>query len=124
MGYVYNGKFFEYLEVGRTDLLRDYGLSYKELEQEGVMLPVREVHIVYKNPAFYDEILIIETIARSLPGVRLHLEHRILSKERGVLILEGHLDLVFVSASTRRPVRAPQSFLDALHIIMDKQADA
>lgn len=122
MSYVYNGKFFEYLEVGRTELLRDNGLTYKGLEEAGIMLPVREVHIKYKNPAFYDEVLTVETTVKDLPEVRLHLEHRVLSKERGVVILEGSLDLVFVSGETRKPVRAPQMFLDSLRVMMDAQA--
>ncbi|MCK6615099.1 MAG: acyl-CoA thioesterase [Ignavibacteriales bacterium] len=114
MGFVYNGKYFEYFEVGRTELLRDNGLTYKGIEESGYMLPVLEVGIRYRSPAFYDELLEIHTITKETPSTRIRLEHKIYVPERQKLICEGFVELVFVDAKTRRPMRAPQSFTEAM----------
>ena len=113
MGFVYNGKYFEYFEVARTELLRDYGMTYKSIEESGYMLPVLEVKIAYKSPAFYDELLEIETTVEEAPQTRISLKHKIFVPERQKLICEGTLQLVFVDAVRKRPVKAPQFFVDA-----------
>ena len=61
MGYCYYGNYAQYFEVGRVETLRSLGLSYKQLENEGFMLPVSEFSVKYKSPAFYDDLLSIET---------------------------------------------------------------
>ncbi len=113
MGFVYNGKYFEYFEVARTELLRDNGLTYKGIEESGYMLPVLEVRIAYKSPAFYDELLEIETRVEEAPQTRISLNHKIYVPERQKLICEGFVQLVFVEAARKRPVKAPQFFVDA-----------
>lgn len=113
MGFVYNGKYFEYFEVARTELLRDNGLTYKGIEEIGYMLPVLEVRIAYKSPAFYDELLEIETRVEEAPQTRISLNHKIYVPERQKLICEGFVQLVFVEAARKRPVKAPQFFVDA-----------
>lgn len=114
MKFVYNGKFFEYFEVGRTEMMRDIGLTYKMIEENGFNMPVRETHIRYKNPAFYDEILVIETVVKKFPEVKVHIDHVIKSKERNVVVVEGYVELVFVNQKTSRVVRAPEFFINAV----------
>ena len=114
MQFAYNGKYFEYFEVGRTEMMRDNGLTYKSIEEQGYNMPVYSVHIDFKNPAFYDELLEIETKVEKLPVARVHIDHIIKSKERDVVIAEGYVELVFIESKTKKLTRAPQFFIDAI----------
>ena len=114
MHFAYNGKYFEYFEVGRTEMMRDNGLTYKSIEEHGYNMPVYSVHIDFKNPAFYDELLEIETKVEKLPVARVHIDHIIKSKERDVVIAEGYVELVFIESKTKKLTRAPQFFIDAI----------
>ncbi len=114
MGFVYNGKYFEYFEVGRTEMMRDLGLPYRNLEAEGFMMPVHSAAIQYKNAAFYDEELEIETRVPELPVSKIRIEHTIRNLERGVVIVEGHIDLLFIKLETKRACRPPGFFIDKL----------
>ena len=114
MQFVYNGKYLEYFEVGRTEMMRDHGLTYKSIEEYGYNMPVYSVHIDFKNPAFYDELLEIETKVEKLPVARVHIDHIIKSKERDVVIAEGYVELVFIESKTKKLTRAPQFFIDAI----------
>ena len=69
MGYVYHGNYAQYFEIGRTDALRQVGLSYKEFEDSGVMMPVIHLQSSFIKPARYDDLLTIKTIIKKLPGV-------------------------------------------------------
>jgi acyl-CoA thioester hydrolase len=114
MKFVYHGKYVEFFEIGRTELLRDAGLTYKEIEKLGFFMPVREVFIKYKNPAFYDELLVIESRINEMPAAKIHIDHVIRSKERDAVIVEGYVELAIVNSQTMRPTRAPQMFLDVI----------
>ena len=91
--------------------MRERGLTYKEMEARGVMLPVREVRIEYLAPAYYDDLLTVRIRIAERPGVKLKFAHEIYN-EAGELINTGTVTLVFVDAATRRPLRAPQWFLE------------
>lgn len=112
MKFVYHGKYVEFFEIGRTEFLRDNGLTYKEIEALGFFMPVREVHLIYKSPAFYDEVLVIESRMDKIPTAKVHIDHIIRSKERDVVIVEGYVELAILNAATLRPTRAPQVFVD------------
>ncbi len=114
MQFAYNGKYFEYFEVGRTEMMRDNGLTYKSIEEHGYNMPVYSVHIDFKNPAFYDELLEIETKVEKRPVARVHIDHIIKSKERDVVIAEGYVELVFIEKRSKKITRAPQFFIDAV----------
>jgi len=114
MGRVYNGKFFEYFEVGRTEMMREHNLPYKTIEANGYQMPVAEAHINYKLPALYDEVLIIETRVETLPTVKVKIDHTIISKERNEIIAEGYITLVFINMNTKRPSRPPEFFMNAI----------
>lgn len=111
MQFAYNGKYFEYFEVGRTEMMRELGLPYHTVEQSGYQLPVREAFVKYLSPAFYDETLIVESIVKELPGVKIHIDHIITSKERNQVVAEGYIELVFTKKETRKPTRPPEFFL-------------
>ncbi|MBK6913119.1 MAG: acyl-CoA thioesterase [Ignavibacteriales bacterium] len=114
MGRVYNGKFFEYFEVGRTEMMREHNLPYKTIEANGYQMPVAEAHINYKSPAYYDEVLIIETRVEALPTVKVKIDHTIFSKERNEIVAEGYITLVFINMNTKRPSRPPEFFMNAI----------
>ncbi|UII28751.1 acyl-CoA thioesterase [Fulvivirga maritima] len=108
MGYVYYGNYATYYEVGRVECLRSLGLSYKELEDQGVMMPVLECHSKYIAPGKYDEQLTIKTTIRQKPTARITFHYEI-SNESGKLIHEGETTLVFVNMESGRPCRMPEA---------------
>jgi acyl-CoA thioester hydrolase len=114
MRFAYNGKYFEYFEVGRTEMMREVGLPYEVIEKSGFFMPVIETKIHFFAPAFYDELLVIETRVEKLPTVKVHIDHTIKAKERNIIICEGYVELAFLDAKTNRPTRAPKLFIDAV----------
>jgi acyl-CoA thioester hydrolase len=113
MGYVYYGHYAMYYEVGRVESLRQLGLTYKELEQMGVMMPVLENKSKYHRPALYDDHLRIVTTIKEKPTVRICFHYAIYNSD-GALIHEGETLLAFVEKKTGRPCRPPQVFVDVL----------
>src|SRR3989339_252171 len=75
MQFVYNGKYLEYFEVGRTELLRSLGLPYSVVENNGYQLPVIEASVKYKSPAHYDDLLEIETVVAELPNPKFRIHY-------------------------------------------------
>lgn len=113
MGYSYYGNYPLYYEVGRTEMLRSLGLTYKQLEDDGFLLPIASMKIDYKKPAKYDDLLTVKTILRQMPLVKLEFEYEIYN-EKGDLLNKGTTLLVFVDEKTRKPCKAPKYFLDKL----------
>jgi acyl-CoA thioester hydrolase len=114
MHYAYNGKYFEYFEVGRTEMMREQGLTYKKIEENGYQMSVYETFIQFKNPAFYDELLEVETRVEKLPQAKVHIDHTIRSMKRDVIIAEGYIELVFIKSDTKKITRAPEFFIQAV----------
>ena len=116
MGYVYYGHYATYYEIGRVETFRKLGLSYKKLEESGVMMPVLDLKIKFIKPAKYDDLLIIRTVIRKLPAVRIHFEYEIFSvsafQER--LLNVGETTLVFVNLQNGKPCKPPQYFIDKI----------
>jgi acyl-CoA thioester hydrolase len=113
MGYCYYGNYAQYFEVGRVEALRSIGMSYKRMEEEGIMLPVSEFHVKYKAPAFYDDELTIITKITSVKGARLHFEYEIINP-KGIQISTASTTLVFVNKETMSPTVVPQSFKEII----------
>lgn len=113
MGYCYYGNYAQFCEIGRVEALRDLGMSYKSMEEEGVMLPVSDFAIKYKAPAKYDDLLTIMTIVKELKGPRLYFEYQIIN-EKEVLVAEATTTLVFVSKTNMRPMAPPSNFVKLL----------
>ena len=114
MGYVYYGNYATFYEVGRVEALRDLGLTYKELENQGVMMPVLENHSHYVSPAKYDDKLTIRTTIKEKPAVRIKFHYEIFD-ESDKLIHKGETLLVFVNMKSGRPCRMPEVMGDLLN---------
>ncbi len=112
MGYVYYGNYATYFEVGRVEAMRVLGISYAELEEQGIMMPVIRYEIDYRKPAFYDEELTITTRVREVPRSRIKFEYET-HNSKGELLNSAMTELVFVDSKTMRPQRAPQVIVDA-----------
>ena len=106
MGYVYYGHYAMYYEVARVESLRQLGLTYREIEEMGVLMPVLENRSRYLKPARYDDLLRIVTTLREKPGVKIRFEYEIFNGEND-LIHQGETILVFINKHTNRPCRQP-----------------
>ncbi|MCC6838301.1 MAG: acyl-CoA thioesterase [Bacteroidia bacterium] len=113
MGYVYYGNYAQYFEVGRVEALRQLGTSYKEMEDNGMMLPVYTCNIKYHKPAFYDDLLVIKTMIKELPTARIKFYYEIYN-QNNELLNTGDTTLVFIDMNTKKPCLAEQSFLNKI----------
>ena len=104
MGIVYHGNYLPWFEVGRTTLLKECGLPYKELEAQGYHLPVIEVGVKYARPALYDDVLTIITRLKGRPTLRIHLEYEV--RRGDELLVTGFTTHAFINKSGE-PVRPP-----------------
>jgi len=113
MGIVYYGNYPRYYEIGRTEMIRNLGLSYKEMEDNGIFLPARSLKINYIKPAHYDDLLTIRTIVDQIPKVRFPIKTEIYNQKKE-LLNEGEVVLAFFNGNTNRPCKAPDLFICAL----------
>lgn len=108
MGVVYHGRYLEWFEAARTEMLRDHGLPYKDLENQGFSLPVIKVCCRYHKPVRYDDQAVIQTLLTELNPLKLKLEYRLFVKGDPSLRVEAATWHCFVN-SQGRPVRAPKA---------------
>lgn len=113
MGVVYHANYAVYFETGRTEWLREFGLSYSKMEAEGVMLPVISLSINYKNSARYDDVLKVKTRLKKMPTASIEFEYE-LWNESNVLLATGTTVLAFIDMKRNRPTRCPKYLLDKL----------
>lgn len=113
MGVVYYGTYPQYFEIGRVEALRSLGITYKKMEEEGIMLPVLKLEIKYIRPATYDMKLNIKTFLTELPTSRICFHHEIFD-ENDQLLTTGSVALAFVDAHSRRPCRPPAYVVEKL----------
>jgi acyl-CoA thioester hydrolase len=113
MQYVYYGNYPAYYEVGRVEALRQLGMSYKSLEDSGVMMPVLECHSKYFKPALYDSEINIRVTIPTLPTARITFLYELFN-EQEELIHTGETILAFVNMTTNRPTRMPIKMHDLL----------
>ncbi len=104
MGIVYHANYLPWFEVGRTTLLKEIGVPYRQLEEEGFRLPVLEVSAKYLRPAVYDDTVEILTILREKPLLRIRLDYEV--RRGDELLATGSTVHAFVDRSGR-PVRPP-----------------
>ena len=114
MGYVYYGRYMEYFEESRTEMIRSLGFPYAKLEENGVMLPVVHTEVDYKAPIFYDELMSIEVTLYDMPSVKLETYYKVFTSRQERAHIKGKVDLCFMNEETRKPCRAPVNFLDSL----------
>lgn len=114
MSYVYYGNYAQYYEVGRVEAMRSLGLSYAQMEADwGVMMPVMKMEITFLRPAFYDELLTMETTIPVLPDKEICFDST-LSNERNKIVNRGLITLCFVDIKTKKRVTVPDKLLDKL----------
>jgi acyl-CoA thioester hydrolase len=113
MSFVYYGVYAQYYEVGRVELLRSLGLSYKEIEAMGFALPVVNMNIKYKKPAFYDDELTIRTTIKEFPSAKITFHYETLN-EKGELLNVGEVILVFINKKTGKPCFAPEVIMNKI----------
>lgn len=114
MKYVYYGNYAEYLEVARVELFRSIGISYDEIEKNGIWLPVSEYNIKYLKPAKYDEILEIRTFIKQKSNVRIYFEYEIYNS-LGEKITEASTTLYFFDAEKQKISRCPDFLLKLIN---------
>lgn len=113
MGYLYYGNYAQLFEIGRAEAIRNLGTSYKAMEDEGIMMPVVEMKSRYLAPAFYDDLLTIETRLEELPTKMITFHHRIL-KNDGRCIHKGYVKLFFIDKEVDRRVSCPEHLVHLL----------
>ena len=113
MGVVHHGNYPQYLEIARIDWLDSLGVSYKSMEEEGIMLPVFELNLKYHKPITFNENLKIETRLRETPNVKIIFDYSIFN-EGGEKVTSATSILVFMDSKTRKPIRCPQYIHDKL----------
>ena len=113
MGVVYHGNFAQYLEMGRVEWLRSLGVSYRDMEENGIMLPVIHLQIDYKKSAKYDDLLTIETTLKKMPMVKIEFDYKIYN-DSGVLLVVANTVLAFIDMKTGKPTQCPDYILEKL----------
>jgi acyl-CoA thioester hydrolase len=113
MGVVYYANYLVWFEVGRTDLLRDAGWTYRAMEADGYMLPVLEAKCVYRQPARYDDELDVKTTGALLSPVRVKFVYDVLRPADDVLLATGYTVHASIDRAGR-PCRLPDRVRELL----------
>ncbi len=113
MGVVYHGNYVQYLEMGRIEWLRQFGISYKKMEEEGIKLPVISICLNYKKSASYDDLITVITRLKKKPSVKIEFEYEILDEKNEILTV-AETTLVFMDMESNKPIRCPQYLLRKL----------
>ena len=111
MGYVYYGNYAQYFEMGRVEWLRNLGLTYKRMEELGIMLPVLKLNTDYLKPAKYDDLLVLKTTLVKKPTVKIEFDFE-LYNQQNELLTRAYCSLVFIDMKKNRPTKAPQYIID------------
>ena len=114
MGIVYHGNYIPYFEIGRVEWLRNLGVSYRQMEESGIMLPVVSLTINYKKPARYDDLLTVITRFKSQTSVKIEFDYEI-HNEKGELLTTAYSLLVFVDMKTGKPTLPPDYIKEKIH---------
>ena len=113
MGVVYHGNYAQYFEMGRVEWLRNLGVSYKWMEENGIMLPVVSLSMNYKKPARYDDVLTVKTFLKSQTSVKIEFDYEIYN-QNNELLTTGNSVLVFVDIKSGRPTLPPDYVIEKL----------
>lgn len=114
MGFVYYGNYLKFYEIARGEAMRALGLSYRDMEERGVMMPVVKAALNYKRPAHYDDLITVRTIVKQMPqGPRMDFYYEVYN-EKSQLLNHGFSQLAFVKKETGVPCRCPDYFTELL----------
>lgn len=117
MSFVYHGNYAQYFEMGRIEWLRNLGISYKNMEENGIMLPVINLNTNYIKPAKYDDLLSLKTTLEKLPTAKIEFKFEI-HNQNNELLTSASVTLVFVNIKTNRPTKPPEYLLKKLRDFM------
>ena len=115
MGVVYHGNYASYFEIARTEWLRNLGVTYKELENKGIMLPVISLFFNFIKSAKYDDVLTITVILKKKPLVKIEFDYEIYNQKKEKISI-GNSVLAFMDMKTNKPLRCPNYILEKLNI--------
>lgn len=115
MGIVYNGNYALFFEIGRTELMRSYGLPYAQVEEWGFQLPLIDLYTKFIKPAKYDDVININTLLITESPAVIKFEY-LLSVENQI-VTTGYTRHVFIKTDGNKPVKPPQFFLDIVNSI-------
>ncbi|MEP0133803.1 MAG: thioesterase family protein [Eudoraea sp.] len=113
MGVVYHGNYAQYLEMGRVEWLRALGISYKSMEENGIILPVISLQLKFIKSAVYDDLITVVTKLKKTPSVRIEFDYEIYN-EAAELLVEANTVLAFINAKTKKPVKCPDYLMNKL----------
>lgn len=113
MGVVYHGNYAQFFELGRTEWLRKIGVTYKDMENSGIMLPVISLSCKFIKSAIYDDVLTITTFLIKKPMVKIEFDYTI-TNQNDELICTGNSVLAFMNMETKKPTRCPDYLLKSL----------
>lgn len=119
--FVFNGNYSAFYEIGRTEAIRSMGISYKEIEERGIVMPLIYQNSQFHYPAFYDELISIKTKIKEMPKARIIFYYELFN-ESGRKIHSGENALAFIDKQTHRPKRTPEWFINILQKEMEKQS--
>lgn len=114
MGVVYYGNYAQFYEIGRTESIRTLGLTYKEIEANGILLAVTDMHIRFLRPAKYDDLITVKTSIRELPVNHKIIFHTEIFNEENILLNAGNVTLFSLRADTMKRVEIPSILKDKL----------
>ena len=120
MGYVHHSNYVKYYETARWELLRNIGISYKSVEDAGYLLPVTGMIFKFLKPAFYDELLMIETRLKAIKGSRIWFTYKTYNTD-GEMINQAETSLAFVTKDSRKPCHPPDFILKAIKGNLQKE---
>lgn len=113
MGVVYHGNYAQYLEMGRVEWLRSLNITYKAMEENGIMLPVISLQISYRKSATYDDLLTVVTQLKKPPLVKIEFDYKIYN-ESNELLATANTVLAFMDKNTNKPIKCPEYILEKL----------
>ncbi|WP_299251511.1 thioesterase family protein [uncultured Aquimarina sp.] len=113
MGVVHHGNYAQYLELARIDWLSRLGVSYKSMEESGIMLPVFTIDFKFKKSAFFDDELTVKTLLKKIPTARIVFDYEIYNQNQDLLTIAS-TTLVFVNTKTRKPILCPTYLLEII----------
>lgn len=117
MGVVYHGNYARYFEIGRVEALRSLGITYKDVEKKGVIMPVAELNLKFLRPATYDDLLTVQVDVESLPDRRMVFHGMILREEE--VLCKSTVVLAFLDASTKRSMSCPEWLLEVFKPVFE-----
>jgi acyl-CoA thioester hydrolase len=118
MGYMYYGNYAAFYEVGRVEMLRSLGMTYKSMEESGIMMPVLDLKCKFIKPALYDQQITVRVHMAKMPSVRIHFTYQLFNEDEE-LINEGETTLVFIDIKRNKPCLPSAEFLERLQQYFD-----